>query len=101
MWYLDESAHVYRRAPKQEGPRAPGAWREPEPGDPLYDLEPHPYEECAILPEWPRQLPEQTPFYERCVARGIRYAPSDFPMLFLLLADGQLVSAPGARQVFP
>lgn len=116
MWYLDEQVGAYRRAPKQEGPRSPGPWREPEPGDPLFDLEPHPMLAWAMVERWPDRLTAvnaineaevrggetHRDFISRCMARAQRYSVDSFPMLFVLVTeDGNLVSAPNARQVHP
>lgn len=107
MWYLDDEVGVYRRTPKREGPRAAGSWPEPEPGDPLFDIEPHPMVTWTILLEWPTTSHvlavldamhgDERDFMSRCLARGQRYAPDQFPMLMILVSnDGRIVSAPKA-----
>ena len=114
MWYLDETAHTYRRTPKSEAPRERGPWVEPEPGDPLYDLEEHQFLRWTIVPEWPDDArerldairdvadPAEYDFISRCFARAVRYDSDQFPLLCVLVSDdGQMVSAPRARQVYP
>ena len=50
MWFIDEDQKRYLRMPKTEGPRAPGWWELPEPGDPLNDLEWHSMVDWQIAP---------------------------------------------------
>lgn len=113
-WYLDENTRIYRRTPKSEAPRERGPWVEPEPGDPLYDLEEHPFVRWTMVPEWPvdararldaiRDVADDAEydFISRCFARAVRYDSDQFPLLIVLVSeDGQMVSAPRARQVYP
>ena len=101
-WYLNEDEGWYIRTPKAEGPRESGEWREPEPGDPLYDLERHPMIEAIILETLTHALalPHDDDFLSRCKARAVRYDPEWFPLLCILVSeDGRLVSAPKAMDV--
>lgn len=93
IWFIVEAASIYYRTPKGEGPREPGDWEEPEPGNPLHDLEAHPYEAWCVINQWEDTYDTRFPSWARVRAR--RYAPIHFPILCIHVGGGLVVSAPG------
>lgn len=97
FWFINERESYYVRAPKGEGPREPGDWDDPEPGNPLRDLEHHHCEGWHVIPtrdhlkgnEYPEQVTRQARQYHR----------DSFPLLVLEVGTGVVVSAPQAGNV--
>lgn len=93
-WFVDERDQSYVRTPKGEREREPGNWEEPEPGNPLHDLERHYLEAWCIVPTWEDTHTGEYPYWASHRAR--RYSPNAFPILVMHVGSGVVVSAPGA-----
>lgn len=89
FWLIDEEAKKFVRMPKTEQQREPGWWREPEPGDLLYDLEWHDYHRWEMVtdPEFTIWDGERLCFVTK----------EDLPRLFIYTEDGRWVTAPNAH----
>lgn len=96
FWFINERESYYIRVPKREGPRKPGTWEEPEPGNPLRDLEQHYMEDWRIIPT--REDTKNSDQPEWACRQARQYHRDFFPILVIAIGSGIVVSAPGARE---
>lgn len=94
FWFIDDE--YYMRVPKYEGPREPGWWDDPEPGNPLRDLEHHHCEGWHIIPT--RDHLRGSDYPEQVVRQARQYHYTAFPLLVIQVGSGIVVSAPQAGE---